>query len=235
MKNIVILSGAGLSAESGISTFRENDGLWDNYDVEEICSAGCLEWNRVQTIDFYNQRRADIKEKEPNHAHKVIARLKQKYPDKIKVITQNVDDMLERAGCPDILHLHGFLPELACQSCGEIVNIDYEPQDDDVDTCPECNSLMRPNIVFFGEPAPKYQDMHRLLNDCGLFITIGTSGYVIDVSFLTQYADKSILNNLEPSDAIVEDTFDKIYYESATIAIDKIENDIENYISTGNI
>lgn len=235
MKNIVIISGAGLSAESGISTFRDNDGLWDNYDVNEICSAGCLDWNRDETINFYNTRRRELADKLPNEAHKTIAKLQKRYPESIKVITQNIDDMLERAGCEEILHLHGFLPELVCQNCNEIVNIGYEPQNDDIDTCPECGSLMRPNIVFFGEAAPRYQDMHNILNNCDLLIVIGTSGYVIDVSFLTQYADLSILNNLEPSDAIVEEAFDRLYYEPATTAIIKIEQDIESFLNSGKI
>jgi len=230
MNKIIILSGAGLSAQSGISTFRDSGGLWESYDIKDICSAGCLEWNKDATINFYDLRRKDIKEKEPNHAHKVIAKLQKKYSDKIEVITQNVDDMLERAGCKDVLHLHGFLREIKCQQCDRIIDIGYEKQNKAVEYCPSCGGFMRPNIVFFGEAAPKYEDMHKILNECGLFIVIGTSGYVIDVSFLTQYADFSILNNLEPSEAIMEDVFDKIYYESAATAINKIANDIENYI-----
>lgn len=105
---IIIFSGAGLSASSGISTFRDSDGLWENHDINEICSAGCLDWNYENTINFYNLRRKDIEEKLPNNAHKMIARLKDKYPEKIEVITQNVDDLLEKANCKDVIHLHGF-------------------------------------------------------------------------------------------------------------------------------
>ncbi len=234
MNKIVILSGAGLSAQSGISTFRDSGGLWENYDINRICTAGCLDWNYDETVYFYNLRRTDISDKFPNHAHKVIAKLKQQYPDKIEVITQNVDNLLEKAGCEDIVHLHGFLPELRCMDCDTIYNVEYKEQDTS-ETCPKCNGKLRPNIVFFGEPAPKYEDMHNILSQCGLFITIGTSGHVIDVSFLTQYADYTILNNLEPSEAIIEEAFDKVYYENATTAIDKIEADILNYIETGSI
>lgn len=234
MNKIVILSGAGLSAQSGISTFRDSGGLWDNYDINRICTDGCLDWNYDETIHFYNLRRQDISDKFPNHAHKTIAKLKTKYPDKIEVITQNVDDLLEKAGCLDVLHLHGFLPQLRCMDCETIFNIGYDIQDTHT-TCEQCGGKLRPNIVFFGEAAPKYQDMHNVLSQCGLFITIGTSGYVIDVSFLTQYADYAILNNLDPSEAIIEEAFDKVYYENATTAMDKIEQDIENYIETGKI
>lgn len=235
MNKIVILSGAGLSAQSGISTFRDNDGLWEKYDINRICSAGCLDWNYDETIDFYNQRRVDIKDKEPNEAHKTIARLKKEFPDKIKVITQNVDNLLEKAFCDDVLHLHGFLPQIRCMKCEHIEDIEYEIQDDTNSSCRICGGNMRPNVVFFGEPAPKYQDMHNILNECGLLVVIGTSGNVIDVSFLTQYADFSILNNLEKSDVIIEDVFNKIYYENATTAIEKIEIDIRSYIENGSI
>ena len=227
---VVILSGAGLSASSGISTFRDEDGLWEKHDIKEICSAGCLDWNYDSTVNFYNLRREDIKDKVPNNAHKMIAKLKNKYPKIVEVITQNIDDLLEKADCKDVLHLHGFLKELRCMDCEKVVDISYSLQDKSNSICKSCAGKMRPNIVFFGEAAPKYETMHKILKDCGLLVVIGTSGYVIDVSFLTQYADYSILNNLEPSDAIYEECFTKVYYEDANTAYEKIEQDIENFI-----
>lgn len=235
MDKIVILSGAGLSAQSGISTFRDSDGLWEKYDIKRICNKDCLDWNYDETIEFYNKRREDIQDKEPNYAHETIARLKKEFPNNIEVITQNVDNLLERAGCSDILHLHGFLPELRCMKCDTIVNISYDNQDESNSNCPSCNAKMRPNIVFFGEEAPRYNIMHQILDQCGLLVVIGTSGNVIDVSFLTQYADFSILNNLEPSDAIIEEVFDQIYYDNATTAIQSIEKDIRHFIENGTI
>jgi len=229
-EKIVILSGAGLSASSGISTFRDEDGLWENHDIKEICSAGCLEWNYDATINFYNLRREDIQDKVPNNAHKMIARLKDKYSDKVEVITQNVDDLLEKADCKDVLHLHGFLKEIRCMDCDEIVDISYAKQDESNSSCKSCGGKMRPNVVFFGESAPMYEKMHKALNGCGLLVVIGTSGYVIDVSFLTQYSDYSILNNLEPSEAIYDECFSKVYYEDANTAYEKIEQDIEDFI-----
>lgn len=230
-KKVIILSGAGISKPSGISTFRDSGGLWENHKIEDICSAGCLETNYEATINFYNQRRADISDKTPNIAHKTISKLKDKYPDLIEVITQNVDDLFEKANCKDVLHLHGFLPEIKCMSCEEVINIKYEPQKEKNIKCKSCGGKMRPNIVFFGEMAPKYEDMYKILDECGLLVVIGTSGYVIDVSFLTQYADESILNNFEPSDAIMDECFNKVYYECVTTAIEKIEQDIEKFIS----
>lgn len=235
-KKVVIFSGAGLSASSGISTFRDSDGLWENHDINEICSAGCLEWNYDATVNFYNQRRLDIKDKKPNNAHKMIARIKEKYPDLIEVITQNVDDLLEQANCKEVLHLHGFLKELRCMDCDEIITIDYELQDKSNSICVKCSGKMRPNIVFFGEAAPMYEKMNQLLdNDCGLLVVIGTSGNVIDVNHLSQYADISILNNLEESSVIEESCFEKIYYEDANCAYEKIEQNIENYINNKKI
>ncbi len=232
---VVIFTGAGLSASSGISTFRDSDGLWEKHDINEICSAGCLEWNYEATIDFYNQRRLDIKDKKPNPAHKMIANLKNKYPTKIEVITQNVDDLLERAECKEVLHLHGFLKELRCMRCEEISNIEYKIQDVNNSIC-HCGGKLRPNIVFFGEAAPKYEDLYRILDDnCGLLVVIGTSGNVIDVSYLTQYADFTILNNLEKSEAIIEGCFNKIYYEDAATACCKIEEDIETFIKENHL
>ncbi len=229
-EKVVILSGAGLSASSGISTFRDEDGLWEKHNIQEICSVGCLDWNYHATINFYNLRRNDIKDRVPNNAHKMIAKLKNKYPKIVEVITQNIDDLLEKADCKDVLHLHGFLKELRCMDCEKVVDISYSSQDKSNSTCKSCGGKMRPNIVFFGEAAPKYETMHKILKDCGLLVVIGTSGYVIDVSFLTQYADYSILNNLEPSDAIYEECFTKVYYEDANTAYEKIEQDIENFI-----
>jgi len=235
MDKIVILSGAGLSAQSGISTFRDSGGLWEKYDVKEICSDGCLDWNYDETINFYNLRRNDIQDKHPNYAHEKISKLKKEFPDKIEVITQNVDNLLERAGCQDILHLHGFLPEIRCMKCDTIQNISYDSQDESNGKCMKCGGKMRPNIVFFGEEAPRYKQMYNILEECGLLIIIGTSGNVIDMNLLSQYADFSILNNLTPSDVIIEEIFDQTYYEEATTAIDKIENDIRSYLDNGTL
>ena len=112
MKKVLILSGAGLSAESGLRTFRDSDGLWEEYDIEEVCSARGFKKDRQKVLDFYDKRRAQLAGCEPNEAHKMIARLKERYGEQISVLTQNVDDLLERAGCQKVVHLHGFLPEI---------------------------------------------------------------------------------------------------------------------------
>ena len=162
-------------------------------------------------------------------AHEIIAELKRNHSDKIAIITQNVDDMFEKAGCEDILHLHGFLKELSCEKCSFTKNISYEKQNR-AETCPTCNLKLRPNIVFFGEPAPRYDDLYKELDDCEVFVCIGTSGAVINVDMLVQWAEYKILNNLEASNLINEEYFNEIYYENATTAIPKIKASLENFL-----
>ena len=236
MARVIILSGAGISAESGISTFRENDGLWEEYDVAVVCNYDSLQNNEKLTVEFYDKRRAELKDKKPNHAHKVIAKLKEKYKDDIAVITQNVDNLFEKAGIShtDLIHLHGFMTEVRCQNeqCNLIFDIGYKNQKDAFNgKCPTCSAKLRPNIVFFGESAPKYAELYKELNDCELFVVIGTSGYVINTDSLVVYAESSILNNLEPSEAIYDALYSKVLYKPATQAIDEIAEDIQEFLN----
>lgn len=149
MAKIIILSGAGISAESGISTFSDEDGLWENHKIEDICVSGCFDFNKDNTVKFYDMLRVNLKDKKPNYAHEIVAQLKAKYPNDIAVITQNVDNMFEKANCKDVLHLHGFLQELRCVKCNNIVNIGYEEQFGKHEACPKCSDFLKPNIVFF--------------------------------------------------------------------------------------
>lgn len=229
MAKVVIFSGAGVSAESGISTFRDGDGLWEHYDIKDICTAGCLDTNREETIDFYDSRREDITDKNPNLAHEIISDLKNSYPKKVAVITQNVDNMFEKSGCCDVIHLHGFLQEIRCNKCDFVKNINYNKQNKD-ERCPTCKALLRPNIVFFGEAAPMYEKLYKELEDCEVFVCIGTSGAVINVDMLAQWGKYKILNNLEQSDLINDEFFDEVYYENATTALQKIKISIEKFL-----
>ena len=237
MSKVLILSGAGISAESGISTFRDSDGLWENHSIEDVCTVGCLDTNEEGTKKFYDARRIDIENKKPNYAHQVIVELKQKYPQYISVLTQNVDDLFEKAGMKDseIVHLHGYLRELKCRECEEIFDVAYEAQDDFASQCPSCGAKLRPNIVFFGEAAPKYQILTQELNSCELIVIIGTSGNVLDVTYFAQLTDKSILNNLESSNAIDDSYFTKVYYAKATETIEKIAEYIEHLLEDTHI
>ncbi|MEA3522423.1 MAG: Sir2 family NAD-dependent protein deacetylase [Campylobacterota bacterium] len=235
MAKVVILSGAGISAESGISTFRESDGLWEEYDVRVVCNYDSLQKNEDITLEFYDKRRADLIDKEPNHAHKLIAELKQTYKDELAVITQNVDNLFEKAGLAheDVLHLHGFLPEVRCQNptCEQIFDIGYGKIEDAFNgNCPTCFTKLRPNIVFFGEAAPMYEQLNYHMNTCELLVVIGTSGNVINTDILTGYVSKSILNNLESSAAINDELYTKVLYKKATQAIDEIAEDIQEML-----
>ena len=237
MAKVVILSGAGISAESGISTFRDSGGLWEEYNIDEICTAGCLDWNYDQTIEFYDKRRLDIKDKLPNKAHIQIAALKEKYPDDIAIITQNVDDLFEKAGVDEVLHLHGFLREIRCMECNYLEDIGYTKLKDNWEDCPMCHNKLRPNVVFFYERAPKYEDMFLEMDDCEMLVVIGTSGNVINTDmFLTSKWSKStvkysILNNLEPSVAINDKLYSKVLYKKASVAIEEIVEDIEKLLN----
>lgn len=229
MEKVIIFSGAGISAESGISTFRDTGGLWDEYKIEEICTKGCLSWNRDKTIEFYNKRRVQLADVKPNHAHEVIARLKEKYPNDIAIITQNVDDLFEQAGCKDVIHLHGYMPNIRCEHCGFIKIVGYVHQTEE--RCEKCDAKMRPDIVFFHEPAPMYSTLYMKMSACQFLVVIGTSGNVIAMDKYARKAKHSILNNLEPSKAINEQIYTKVIYEKASIAIDEIALDIEQYLA----
>lgn len=236
MAKVVILSGAGISSESGISTFRESDGLWEQYDVSVVCNYDSLEKHEQTTIEFYDIRRIELKDKKPNRAHKVVCELKKQYPNDIAVITQNIDDLFEKAGLQkdELIHLHGFTTELCCRDsfCDFIVDIGYTKQNDyNNGVCPKCGCKLRPNIIFFGEQAPMYEYLNSEFQDCEMFVVIGTSGNVIGVNTMAAFVDISILNNLEPSFAIDDNLFTKVIYDKATNAIDSIAEEIETFLN----
>ena len=229
-KKVYIVSGAGLSAESGIRTFRDSNGLWEEHRVEDVCSVDGFRRNRQLVSDFYDARRSDLKEKEPNYAHKRLAELKNNYPDNIVMLTQNVDDMLERAGCRDIIHLHGTLTDLRCESCGTVFPIGYETQEGAI--CPKCgNASIRHNVVMFGEAAPKYQHLKYLYAEAEMVVVIGTSGNVIDTGYMGQQIENSVLNNLDV-DAYHDKGFKHKLYLPATKAVDEIYALVEEFLES---
>lgn len=235
MAKVLILSGAGISAESGIGTFRESGGLWEEYDVSIVCNYDSMQKHEDVTIEFYDKRRAELETKEPNYAHKVIAGLKKRYGKDIAVITQNVDNLFEKAGLgsSEVVHLHGFMTQLRCQDsyCEKIFDVEYKSQREfNGGKCPSCGSKLRPNIVFFGEQAPMYEELNRHIQECELFVVIGTSGNVIGVNTMAQFATRSILNNYEPSSAINDAYFSKVLYKKATQAVDEIAEEIESFL-----
>ena len=191
-KKIVVLTGAGVSAESGISTFRDNGGLWDRYDVNDVASIDGWFRNRKLVLDFYNLRRAELEKARPNAAHLAIAALENRY--EVTVVTQNVDNLHERAGSTKIIHLHGELtkvrPETGAYdrtfSEAEIIDVGYSAVHLG-DTAPN-GSQLRPHIVFFGESVPKIDAAISVVERADILLIVGTSLQVYPAAGLYRYA-----------------------------------------------
>lgn len=223
MSNIVILSGAGLSAESGISTFRDANGLWNNHRVEDIATYSTWRTNRSLVHDFYNQRRVQLASVVPNSAHEFYAMLGRDHG--AIMLTQNVDNLLERAGYPaeQLVHLHGVLTEMHCENCDRVWDIGETQYNGS--KCPTCGSVddVKPNVVMFGQSAPNYQKLWSTvdkLTDADTFIVVGTMGNVIPVNSFVKYCGaRRILNNLEESPDIDTRLFTHVYHKPATEAI----------------
>jgi len=227
-RKIYILSGAGISAESGIKTFRDNDGLWENHSVEEVCSVQGWERDRQKVSYFYDARRADLEDKEPNRAHFALAELKKKYSNNIVMLTQNVDNMLERAGCDEVIHLHGTLTDLRCENCENEFNVGYQSQEGK--KCPKCHSdKVRHNVVMFGEDAPKYAFLTALCQQADMLVVLGTSGQVIDTASLAKLIENSIISNLD-ADPSIDQYFKTCIHEPATTGVDKVTALVEEYL-----
>ncbi|HQR73842.1 MAG TPA: Sir2 family NAD-dependent protein deacetylase [Sulfurovum sp.] len=210
MKKIMILSGAGLSAESGIRTFRDHDGLWENHDVMKVCSTQGWIADRKGVTRFYNERRADIASKEPNHAHKVLSQLECEYRGRIVHLTQNIDNLMEKAGAKEVVHLHGTLTDLRCEACLETFDVGYAAQEPHM-SCPHCGAkCIRHNVVMFGEAAPAYSHIYEAIRSSSLFIAIGTSGAVIDIVSIAKEFKHSVL--IDPKRQETVSIYDKHTY-----------------------
>lgn len=189
MNQILIFTGAGLSAESGISTFRDNeDGLWTKYDPAEVCNLQTFAKNRELVFKFYNERREQLPSLHPNNGHKAIAALQKQYgKDRVKIFTQNIDDFLERAGCEDVVHVHGKFTDMQCLKCSHVWDVGYEVMHMN-EACPNCDTVgcTKPGVVFFGENAPNYQILYstfkKARND--VILVIGTAGEVVPLEYI---------------------------------------------------
>ncbi|NOY49588.1 MAG: NAD-dependent deacylase [Chlorobi bacterium] len=185
-KKIVILTGAGISAESGISTFRDSNGLWRNHRIEEVASPVAWHDNPLLVLDFYNIRRKQLFEVEPNAAHCALAELEKKYD--VQIITQNVDDLHERAGSTKVMHLHGELKK-ARSTADE--NLVYELDSWELNWGDKCEkgSQLRPHIVWFGEAVPMIEEAARICMTAEIFMVIGTSMVVYPAAGLISYVN----------------------------------------------
>ena len=185
MTKIVVFTGAGVSADSGISTFRDSDGLWANYRIEDVCTPEALVRNRAQVIEFYNIRRRELFSVEPNAAHRAIAELEQHFD--VEVVTQNVDNLHERAGSSRVTHLHGELMKLRSERNPELI-VPIESWEQPLDAKAEDGALLRPHIVFFGESVPMFDEATRIAASADVMIVVGTSLAVYPAASLVRYA-----------------------------------------------
>ena len=202
IQNIVILTGAGVSAESGLATFRGPDGLWEGHRVEDVCTPRALARDPGLVHAFYDARRAKLAEVAPNAAHQALARLDAEWPGGLLIVTQNVDDLHERAGAKRLLHMHGQLKSALCAACG--TRHPWEGPMGDGPPCPSCGAAApRPDIVFFGEMPYEMERIDAALARADLFVSIGTSGAVYPAAGFVQtarhYGARALELNLEPS------------------------------------
>jgi len=188
MKNIAILTGAGVSAESGIATFRDSNGLWENHRVEDVASPDGFARNPELVLEFYNQRRAQLHTVKPNAGHKIIAALEADY--NVTVITQNIDDLHERAGSTNIIHLHGELRKARPSGADGFI-VDW-PGDIKIGDTDDKGNQMRPHIVWFGEAVPEIENAARAVRKADLIIIVGTSMQVYPAAGLVGYADEDV-------------------------------------------
>jgi NAD-dependent deacetylase len=185
--NIVVLTGAGISAESGIATFRGPGGLWEGHRVEDVCTPEALARDPELVHLFYDLRRAALAKVEPNAAHRALARLDAEWPGELLIVTQNVDDLHERAGAKRMLHMHGELLSALCADCGE--RIAWPGDMPPGEACASCGAAaLRPDIVFFGEMPYQMDVIERALARADLFVSIGTSGAVYPAAGFVQTA-----------------------------------------------
>ena len=189
MKKIVVLTGAGISAESGVSTFRDSDGLWRNHRIEEVASPIAWENNRQMVLDFYNQRRKQLFEVEPNDGHIWLVKLEDKYD--VQIVTQNVDDLHERAGSSNVLHLHGELKKVRSTSNPELIYTLDHWELKNGDNC-ELGSQLRPHIVWFGESVPMIETAMSIVSGADILIVIGTSMVVYPAASLINYVANEV-------------------------------------------
>jgi len=207
IRNIVILTGAGISAESGLATFRGPDGLWEGHRVEDVCTPGALAGDPETVHRFYDARRAALTSVAPNAAHDALARLDVDWPGELLIVTQNVDDLHERAGAKRLLHMHGELKSALCAACGARVpwpDPMSARENFEAPTCPACHAhALRPDIVFFGEMPYEMERIEAALSLADLFVSIGTSGAVYPAAGFVQIARHhgahALELNLEPS------------------------------------
>lgn len=224
-KKITILTGAGISAESGIATFRDSNGLWENHDIQEVASPEGWHKNRALVLEFYNQRRRDILKVEPNAAHTALVELEEKY--EICIVTQNIDDLHERAGSKRIVHLHGELLKARSTLDASLV-YDWRKDINLDDKC-EKGSQLRPHIVWFGESVPMIEKAAAVTSISDIIIIIGTSMQVYPAAGLVDYAQpRTPIYFIDPNPSINENGYYnlKVVAQKATVGVRKVVDEL---------
>jgi NAD-dependent deacetylase len=231
-RNIVILTGAGISAESGIKTFRAQDGLWENHKIEDVATPEGFHANPDLVQDFYNQRRKKLQSEtiSPNAAHIALGRLEEELDGSVTVITQNIDNLHERGGTKNIIHMHGELLKARCSESGQVVENKGDILTGELCHCCQIPAQMRPHIVWFGEMPLRMGDIYDSLEKVDLFISIGTSGVVYPAAGFVHdarmHGAHTIEINLEPS--AVESEFEEKRYGKASIEVPKLVSELLN-------
>jgi len=218
MKNIVVFTGAGISAESGLGTFRDSNGLWDNYKIEEVATPQAFKGNPALVLEFYNIRRRQLLKASPNIAHSALNKLEEKY--NLNVITQNIDDLHERSGTKNVLHLHGKLTESKSIFNNEIYEINGSELNIG-DTCQNGRQL-RPNVVWFGEEVPNMEIAIEMVKNADIFIVIGTSLNVYPAASLLNFTKNGARTIVIDPKLSNTDKYIELISEKATIGVPRI-------------
>ena len=217
MKKIVVFTGAGVSADSGLATFRDADGLWANYRIEDVCTPEALARNRALVIEFYNLRRKELLKTKPNAAHEAIAELEQWFD--VEVVTQNVDNLHEQAGSSRVTHLHGELMKLRSQNNPSLI-VPIEGWEQGLDDRAEDGSLLRPHIVFFGESVPMFDCATQIAAEADIMVVVGTSLAVYPAAMLVRYARAGVpiyvVDPGEPDTSMIRNPLTHIKERGAT-------------------
>jgi len=204
---IVVLTGAGISKESGIDTFRDPDGLWNRVNLEDVATIEGWHRDKKKVLDFYNEARGLFRAAHvaPNAAHDALGRLEAKYGGEVTIVTQNIDPLHEMAGSKNVIHMHGREGEVRCMKCGVVFPSDADLSPESV--CPKCGAVgeLRPNIVWFGEQPMHLDEIYAALEKCGLFMAVGTSGQVYPAAGFVMHVrrrarTRTVELNLEPTE-----------------------------------
>lgn len=229
-KSIVILTGAGISAESGIPTFRASDGLWEEHRIEDVATPEAFQRDPKLVQHFYNKRRQPLLNDDvaPNSAHVALAKLEQQFDGKVTLITQNIDNLHEQGGSTHVLHMHGEILKVRCTITGQEFPCLSDVSVDDLCECCQQAGNLRPHIVWFGE-MPLYMDeIYQAISECDLFVAIGTSGNVYPAAGFVQMAQQARADTLEINleESLVATDFKRGLYGKASVVVPEWVDDV---------